>query len=273
MSNISLQLERSSEGILDLDADVIFDTVTLSTGDISYDSVTGLITLLEVGRYKFDWLVAAQSSLSTNGVGFALASSQGDVIVGNSPTKTGEVVGTAIIEVSAPPVTVTLRNNSNAPVFYSGIVPVKSLMTVMGIADTSTIGQGMQLQRVAAEFTIDDNQPVLFNSVVSNANPNINYDSATGEISLLGAGNYFVSWSVQLNGSVSSTVLRFGIQINNSQIIETGTDLLALQLSGQALISVTAVPTTFVLLNLSGGTVVYASAPVVADLIVMEFPG
>lgn len=272
MSNIALLIERTTAGMLGLDENVIFENVMLLTGNISYDSVTGQITLLETGKYKFDWLAATHTSISTEGIGFALVSSQGETIIGNSPINKGEVSGTGIIEVSLPPVTVTLQNNSNSPIFYSSVVPVKSLMTVIKIPDISSIGQGMQLQHTASVIPIDDNQPVIFDSVISNSNPNISYNPATGEVSFTKAGNYFVSWSVQIGGSITASITRFGIQINSTQIIEASSDLLALQLSGQALIPVTAVPTAFTLLNISGGTVVYASAPVVADLIVMEFP-
>ncbi|WP_223191860.1 hypothetical protein, partial [Propionispora hippei] len=61
-----------------------------------------------------------------------LVSSQGDSVIANSPIKTGEVVGIAVIEVESPPVTVELRNNSTAIVFYSTIVPIKAGMTVIG---------------------------------------------------------------------------------------------------------------------------------------------
>lgn len=267
-----MQIERTTAGMIGIDENVVFENIMLLAGNIDYDSLTGRITLLESGKYKFDWLVATQSSISTEGVGFSLVSSQGESIVGNSPIKTGGVSGTGIIEVLLPPVTVTLQNNSNATIFYSGVVPLKSLITVIQIPDISNIGRGIQLQRTASELTLDDNQPVIFNSIISSLNPNISYNQATGEISLSKAGNYFVSWSVQLGGSITAPMMRFGLQINSTQIIEASSDLLALQLSGQALIPVTAVPTTFTLLNISGGSVVYANAPVAADLIVMEFP-
>lgn len=49
---------------------------------VSYNSASGTITLLQPDRYEFDWWVDRQSSASSNGVGFALVSSQGDVLVG-----------------------------------------------------------------------------------------------------------------------------------------------------------------------------------------------
>ncbi|MDD4715773.1 MAG: hypothetical protein PHT34_04380, partial [Oscillospiraceae bacterium] len=130
--NEALQVERLAAGTVERNANVVFDSSTVLTGNIDYDSVTGVVTLNESGRYEFGWWVATQSSASTNGAGFVLVSSQGDSVIGNSPIKTGEVVGIAVIEVESAPVTVELQNNSTAAVFYSTTVPVKAGLAVIG---------------------------------------------------------------------------------------------------------------------------------------------
>jgi hypothetical protein len=132
MSNVVLQLERLADGSIDVNANVLYDSIVVISDFISYDSGTGIITLLQPGRYEFDWWVATQSSRSVNGVGFALVSSQEDILIGNSPIKTGEVVGIGIIVVTEAPVTVELRNNSTESVYYPTIVPVKSSLVVIG---------------------------------------------------------------------------------------------------------------------------------------------
>lgn len=138
--SISLQAERLIAGAVESNENVIFDSIVMSDGNISYDNTTGVITIQEAGRYEFDWWVAAQSSISTIGAGFALISSQGDAIIGNSPIKMGEVVGVGIIEVAAAPVTVVLSNNSSATVYYSTIVPVKASLAIIGTDDTGVTG-------------------------------------------------------------------------------------------------------------------------------------
>ncbi len=138
--SISLQAERLIAGAVESNENVVFDSIVMSDGNISYDNATGVITIQEAGRYEFDWWVATQSSISTIGAGFALVSLQGDAIIGNSPIKTGEVVGVGIIEVVATPVTVVLRNNSNATVYYSTIVPVKASLAIIGTDDTGVTG-------------------------------------------------------------------------------------------------------------------------------------
>lgn len=138
--SISLQVERLTAGSVQPNANVIFDSVVLSSGNISYDNATGVITIQEAGRYEFDWWVATQSSPSTIGAGFALVSSQGDTIIGNSPLKTGEVVGVGIIEVVTAPVTAELRNSSGAVIYYSNVVPVQASLAVIGADDMGVPG-------------------------------------------------------------------------------------------------------------------------------------
>lgn len=138
--SILLQVERLTAGAVESNANVIFDSTLISNGTISYDSATGVITIQEAGSYEFDWWVATQSSASTAGAGFTLISSQGDAIIGNSPIKTGEVVGVGTIEVVTAPVTVSLRNDSSAAIYYSPIVPVKASLAVIGTDDTGIIG-------------------------------------------------------------------------------------------------------------------------------------
>ena len=131
MANITLQIELNASLAVAPGANVIFDSIISSTGNISYDNVTGIITLQEAGKYELDWWVATQST-SPVGAVLTLISSQGDSIIGNSPIKTGEVVGIGIIEVITAPVTVELRNDSSATIFCSPVVPVKASLAVIG---------------------------------------------------------------------------------------------------------------------------------------------
>ena len=131
MSDIALQIDRSVTGSVAAASNVIFDTVVFSAGNISYNNITGVITFNEAGRYVINWWVATQASESLIGAAFALSSSQGDLLPGNSPVKTGGVVGMGIIEVAAAPVTVSLINNSAVTIFFSSIVPLKASLVVV----------------------------------------------------------------------------------------------------------------------------------------------
>ena len=131
MSDVALQIELNSGSSVNALNNVIFDTITYSNGNISYNSTTGIITFNEAGRYEINWWVATQSSQATDGASFALSSSKGDFLVGASPIKKGEVVGIGIIDVVTAPVTLSLVNSSNATYFYAADVPLKASLIVV----------------------------------------------------------------------------------------------------------------------------------------------
>ncbi|MGC6175182.1 hypothetical protein [Lacrimispora sp. 38-1] len=145
MANNALQIELNTSTSVASGANVLFDTIVYLFGNITYNPATGVITFLETGRYVIDWWLATQSSQATNGASFALSSSQGDLLEGSSPIKTGEVFGVSIIDVASAPVTVSLVNISNATVFFSLVVPLKGTLVVVqddivGVGPTGDTG-------------------------------------------------------------------------------------------------------------------------------------
>lgn len=137
MSNIALQVERLSGNTVTTGSNVIFDSVVYSSGNISYNAGTGVITFNEAGRYVIDWWVAVQSVQSLAGAIFSIRSSQGDDLKGNSPLRTGEVVGVGIVDVTVAPVTVSLVNISTDTAYYSTQLPVKATLVVIEDDDTT----------------------------------------------------------------------------------------------------------------------------------------
>ncbi|MBE5985942.1 MAG: collagen-like protein, partial [Paenibacillaceae bacterium] len=131
MANNALQIELNVATTVAAGANVLFDTIVYSSGTISYNPATGVITFSEAGRYVLDWWLATQSSQTSNGTSFALSSSQGDFLEGNSPINTGEVYGIGIVDVTVAPVTVSLVNISTATVFFSLIVPLKGTLVIV----------------------------------------------------------------------------------------------------------------------------------------------
>jgi len=129
--DIALQIVRAASGSVAVGANVLFDSIVFSAGNISYNAATGVITFNEAGRYVINWWVATQSSASTNGTVFALSTSQGDFLEGTSATKTGEVSGIGIIEIAAAPVTMALVNASTAEFFLPSTVPLKAALMIV----------------------------------------------------------------------------------------------------------------------------------------------
>ncbi|QIB70012.1 hypothetical protein Ami103574_12205 [Aminipila butyrica] len=132
MSTQILQIQRLIAGPVGAGATLLFDSTVISAGNMTYDNVTGLVSLNEPGTYEVHWWVATQSSVSGVGVGFELFTSQEAVILGNSPAKIGEVVGMGLIKVETAPATVGLRNSGGGMIYDSAAMPVKASLAVIG---------------------------------------------------------------------------------------------------------------------------------------------
>lgn len=216
--NELLQVECLNSVNIEPNANVIFDSTLLAAGNISYDNATGIITLLEAGRYEFDWWVATQASASAIGAGFALVSSQDNVIVGNSPLKTGPVAGIGIIEVTDAPVTVALRNDSNATIYYSTIVPVKASLAVIrldamgptGPAAITAYGGLYNLLTDVIELPAGESVEVTFDEV----SPLLNVTAGANTLTVSIAGDYKVSMSIIAQSIGGPTALNFILYVN-----------------------------------------------------------
>ena len=125
----AIQAKLNNALSINVDSPVLFDTISYQEGFINYNSATGTFTFNEYSKYKIDWWIAVQSSSSSNGVVFAIETSQGDVIEGTSPIKTNEVYGTAIIDSGYSP-TISLVNKSTNTVFLSQNLPLQGSITI-----------------------------------------------------------------------------------------------------------------------------------------------
>lgn len=130
MGNIVLQIERTSSGMLAPGDNVIFETVSHSTGNISYDNTAGTVTFLEAGRYLINWCAVIQASSYVNGALFACSASNGELVTGNLNAKTGQVTGVGIINIAAVPATLSLKNMGTGSYYYSTQVPLKAALVI-----------------------------------------------------------------------------------------------------------------------------------------------
>lgn len=224
MSNVALQIEMSALASTAAGANVIFNTVVYTSGNISYNSGTGVITFQEAGRYAINWWAATQSSLSANGIAFTLSSSQGDALIGNSPIKTGEVFGTGIIDIVAPPVTVSLINTSAAAIFYSSIVPLKASLIVLeddiaGIGPTGATGTtgatgstGAGITTFGYVYNLDPAQEsaiLLGSDILFDTNGPLSgvlHTPGTAVITVPDTANYLADYTIVITNNVDLTV-------------------------------------------------------------------
>lgn len=212
MSNEILRVERLAMGAVGVDANVLFDSNLVNSDGINYDSATGTITLLEAGRYECSWWVATQSSVAVNGAVFGLVSSQGAVLRGNSPVKMGEVTGGGVIDVTAAPVTVELKNLSGAEYIFSTVVPAKAVLSIhSGTSPIAAYGglYSNSLPSIPLSVGIEVQIPLTEPMSV------FGMTAAANSLQILEAGDYFIK-SMLIVQSGLTIVVDAGVRINGA---------------------------------------------------------
>lgn len=213
--NIALQLKLNIGGSVISGNSVLFDNTMYSSGDILYNPATGVITFNESGRYTVQWWVAQQTSISIDGASFAISSSQGDLIQGNSPLKTTEVVGMGIIDVVAPPVTCSLINVGTSTAHYSTVVPIKSMLMVVQDDTVSSIMPAYgAFYNITTGTVIPPGGTILLTQTQS---PVVGMSLANNTVTVNEAGTYLIDYVVY--GSGAPVTLR----IDGSNILSSTT--------------------------------------------------
>lgn len=130
MANIVLQLQKNSiDSILNAN-NFLFDETVSSIGNISYDALTGVITIPDNGLYMVDWWVSILSTVgSTNSI-VKLISDKGHEFSSNLVVKVGNMSGLAVLDIDDAPIQLSLVNESNGTIFFSDMTVCKSALRV-----------------------------------------------------------------------------------------------------------------------------------------------
>jgi hypothetical protein len=129
----------------------------------------------------------------------------------------------------------------------------------------------LQVQLTDAGITaVGSGDPVIFNNVTNDQTINVDYNNLTGEFTINAPGNYYVSWWVATDGAGPSTTISFAVEINGSLNIIGSSPIVTGQVSGDAFVTVGAVPSTIRLVNLTADDTTFANTPVQANLVITE---
>jgi hypothetical protein len=115
---------------------------------------------------------------------------------------------------------------------------------------------------------IADGANVIFDTVVINQSPNIVYNPATGEFTILAPGNYYITWWVATDGTAGPVNVAFSIVVDGVPVALGNAPVVTGQVNGDALITVGTVPAIVSLVNSTGADVVFATTVVQADIII-----
>lgn len=136
LRGLEVQLQGETATILNGDP-VIFDTtITNQSPFISYNSITGTITIIETGIYYINWWISTDGAEASTFVAFSINTSAGNSIEAASPIVNGQLNGNALISVTASvmtPVTLQLVNTTGMTVFI-GNTPVRADLTIINVS-------------------------------------------------------------------------------------------------------------------------------------------
>lgn len=130
----------------------------------------------------------------------------------------------------------------------------------------------LQIQRVAAgTVAVSDN--IIFETTAFSVG-NIDYDTATGIISLNEPGRYIIHWWVATQSSASSNGAVFALSSSEGDYLEGTSAAKTGEVVGMGIIEVTTAPVTVSLINASNAAFyLAASVPLRASLIVFDEVG
>lgn len=133
--------------------------------------------------------------------------------------------------------------------------------------------RGLQLQYQGGALILENEDPIIFDTTINNAITGVTYDSTTGEITVTETGLYYINWWVATDGSTVEPTIDLAIVTSSGETIISSNPILSGQMSGNALLSITATeanPVTIRLINITGNDVFLGPTTVGADLTIMR---
>ncbi len=218
MSDIALQMQRTAAGLVEAAANVIFDNITFSTGNISYSAATGIITFNESARYVIHWWVSTQATASSAKAAFAISTPQDGNIIGNTAFRTsGGVVGVAIINVTRAPISVSLQNRNDHAVYYSNTSPAQAALIVLSDSPSQELAAYGSLYSDAIHaiaITAGRDAPVDLPEVMQMKN--VTPDAS--RLIIKTTGDYWIEFMVLMQSTSGTVGIDAGVRLNGDYI-------------------------------------------------------
>lgn len=157
------------------------------------------------------------------------------------------------------------------PMLLFSLIAIAALTISIVFSNTEFEGAQVQLQGVVP--TIDTDAPVIFDTVITDNSSGIAYDSTTGEFTITESGTYYINWWFSADGSPIATTIDLSIVTSTGEVITASNPILSGQMSGNALLDITAsvgTPVTFQLINTTGNEIFVGTTTVRADLTIIK---
>lgn len=133
--------------------------------------------------------------------------------------------------------------------------------------------EGLEVQLRGAVTTIASGAPVMFDTIVTDQSPFIDYNALTGEIIITETDVFYINWWVSADGIEGVSPISFSVITSAGDNVPASTPIVTGQLSGNALVPISASPDSPVILQLVNNTdttIGFGLTPIKADLTIMN---
>ncbi|MCL2382837.1 MAG: complement C1q domain-containing protein [Oscillospiraceae bacterium] len=259
-----LQLERTTGGAIEPEANIVFDNEIRNSGEFSYDDTTGIITCNKTGDYIVNWFVVQQTGLSKTGGNFTLQTSFEDIVTSESGSsshfKVAPTSGFAVISIADAGETIQLINPDTINrATLSGVTAVTAGLMIYGAGEQSLSSSGMQVQLDTPTILLDE-AFVPFNDIITpSSSADISYDIATSTFTLK-PGTYLVTWEVPVDGTDTKAFVNLSLFLDGIQKVQSFIPVSVGIVAGSSLVvvpvdDVTGEPSTLQLVNTTDDTI------------------
>lgn len=157
------------------------------------------------------------------------------------------------------------------PMLLFSLIAIAAL--TISIVFSATDLEGVQVQLQGDVTTIADGDPVIFDTLITDNSSGISYDAVTGEVTITQSGTYYINWWFSADGSPIATTIDLSIVTSTGETITASNPILSGQMSGNALLDITAsvgTPVTIQLINTTGNEIFVGATTVRADLTIVN---
>lgn len=245
--NTHLQLQTTNVTGVSSGENVIFNN---QSGNIDY--ADGVVTLEEPGIYIANWTVNTLFT-QASAPSFAAVVNGTPHTLSTSPLLTGEVSGTAIIEVDDT-AELTLQNVTAKDVLLSTEVSLQATLTVFK-AHAKALADDLYFEFPMGPGSVASGAPLRFPATTTTA-ASFAYDSDSGTITFNQKGTYSISWMVNI-GSCFDSNPSFTLTSDQGDQFKASLPVITGQLKSTETFVVTTVPTNVQLLNSSSAAVIF----------------
>lgn len=169
-----------------------------------------------------------------------------------------------VLVILALVVVLVLPNNETpAPPITPEVIPPQPVVNPASL-------DGFHAELTGAASTIHaGNTNVIFDNVLYDANENIQYNTDTGEITILDPGNYYISWYANVDGTAEPDFVRFTLNLNDERHSDGILPVVSGTVSGSAFMQINDTPGVVSLVNTTSD-VLFGATDVQANIVILE---